>query len=132
MSDLELPTIIHPKKDPLRVRSTIDGTVHLRCEARGIPPPTVNIIFQGSALTSESSDPSVAMKALIVNEDSVGDYVCLAQNNIVEMPSGEIIPKTVAKHFLVELEGRRRSFLVVWDMCSCCFTVYALQNQLDH
>ena len=105
---LELPTIVDPQRDPLRVRSAVDDTILLRCEAKGTPPPTVSVIFRGSTLSSESSNSSVATKRIVVNENSVGDYICLAKNRIVS-PSGDVDPKTVTKHVLVDIEGKEIS-----------------------
>ena len=92
----------------MRLKSPIDGTVLLRCEATGIPPPSVRMYHRNLPLVSESSQPSSVVKTLVVNEGAVGEYICVASGTYVP-PNGGAIPETALKKIVVEVEGEHRN-----------------------
>ena len=76
--------------------------VELLCKGRGIPAPTVRMYHQGLSLTSESHDPSIAQKRLVVNQATVGEYYCLASNTIVP-PEGGKRPQLAHRIIVLEM-----------------------------
>ena len=75
--------------------------VELLCKGRGIPAPTVRMYHGNLSLTSESHDPSIAQKHLVVNQATVGEYYCLASNTIVSPEGGE---RPQLAHKIIKLE----------------------------
>ena len=92
----------------MRLKSPIDSTVQLRCEATGIPPPSVRVYHRDLLLVSESSQPSSFVKTLVINEGALGEYICVASGTYVP-PSGGAIPETALKKIVVEVEGEHRN-----------------------
>ena len=79
--------------------------VELLCEGRGIPAPTVRMFHRGLSLTSESRDPLVARKHLVMNQATVGEYYCLASNTVVPPEGGER-PQLTQKIIILEMIGK--------------------------
>lgn len=83
-----------PQQDPHVLMAEEGVEVELRCEGRGFPPPTVRLYHDGLSLISDSSDRSEALRHLVVNQNTVGTYFCLASNTIVAPQGGEVAQLT--------------------------------------
>ena len=101
----EYPSIVDPDANrDVRVRD-LGNQLIIRCEARGMPPPQVNLRRGKLRISSEVvDDASVAVKTLVVTPESVGEYLCSASNAFVP-PEGGIQLVTVFKTITVEARG---------------------------
>lgn len=100
----ELPSITIPVRDGQSMKYPIGDTVLLRCEGQGIPAPNVNLLHNGLPIISESDDPSVAMKTLVMTPELVGEYLCFAIATFV-LPHGGSKREVRFKTISLEVEG---------------------------
>lgn len=103
----EEPSITIPTLESVYLRSVAEGTVILTCAATGTPLPSVQLYHRGGlSIESEEIDPSTVQKALIVNQDSVGEYYCIASATIIQ-PEGGPRHVTRLRSIFIEIEGER-------------------------
>jgi predicted acyltransferase (DUF342 family) len=86
------------------------------------------VYYQGSSFSSESPDPSRFEKTLIVNEDSEGEYLCVAQNYIVGPDVAEVGPTSVVRNIIVEIEGKISYNLL--PLCHNCHHCIAESDEI--
>lgn len=100
----ERPSITFPEPSVTHLQSAIGGTVIVRCEAEGIPTPTVTLSHGNEQIPSESTNPSVAQKTLVVTAEVVGPYICIASATFVLPNRGTQTTKRYRTIF-VEVQG---------------------------
>jgi len=83
---------------PGRIMVDEGGNVEIVCEARGYPPPTVQLLRNRDVLTLTDH----RYQLVSVTEFELGDYLCSASNTIVNPPMGKhrrVVNKRVTVEF---------------------------------
>lgn len=62
------------------MKVSVNQVVELRCEGAGIPRPRVLLLRHSIPITSAMS---LVRKSLLITENDVGDYHCIASNTYV-------------------------------------------------
>ena len=88
-------SLISPRQDGAVVSVPVGGSVELRCEANGIPTPTVSLlkdVYDISWHNLDSYNGTAVRKIKRIDEvtpSHAGTYVCLAYNVLVGPPEGK-------------------------------------------
>ena len=94
--------LILPQHQVTTLQAPLGSTVELRCEGSGQPLPRVSLSQSGLHITSESSEPNVALKNLVVTAQSAGVYECFTSSTYVP-PEGGATPVFTNKRIVVQI-----------------------------
>ena len=87
------------EEGPVEFTATRSSNVTIPCAVRGKPKPQIIWIYQGVVLSADDKYHMSENNSLIVKSitaDDVGDYVCIARNNI----------SSASKTFTLKIKGK--------------------------
>ena len=97
--------LVSPTMHTTNIRVRSGHLVQLRCEGSGIPIPSTTLWFKSSFVPSQSQNPLVIQKELVVTPESAGLYKCSASNIFVK-PTGGALSTFSQKFINVEVFGK--------------------------
>ena len=119
---IERPVLVLPHNQVTTLQAPLGSTVELRCEGSGQPLPRVSLLQSGLHITSESREPNVALKNLVVTAQSAGVYNCFASSTYVP-PEGGATPVFTYKTIVVQIRQGKEEELVPLIMMMLTFFV---------
>ena len=105
--------LVLPHNQVTTLQAPLGSTVELRCEGSGQPLPRLSLSQSGLHITSESREPNVALKNLVVTTQSAGVYNCFASSTYVP-PEGGATPVFTYKTIVVQIVQGKREELVLY------------------